>query len=340
MEDSDVIIFDEVTASLSQKDESILEEERKERKEKGKSIIIISHRIDEILKLCDRVTVIRDGKKIETLPCANLDKTKLCSLIVGKEFSDENKMKHSKIELEQIIMKVENLNKVNAFSNINFCLHKGEILGIAGLRGSGRTEILKSIAGLLPFDSGNIIFKNKELKINNPVETFKSGIVYLPEDRITEGLFSEMSVKFNLVLNSYNRENNTFFIKNKLEDQLSDQIIGKFDIMTSSKEQNVNQLSGGNKQKVIIGRVTAANPQILLLDEPTRGIDVEAKIAILNIIKKELSQNTGIIITDPGIEDIMSICDRILVFYKGAIIKEFLNRDFSEEAIYYYMQGG
>ena len=125
-----------------------------------------------------------------------------------------------------------------------------------------------------------------------------------------------------------------------MEDQLSDQIIGKFDIMTSSKEQNVNQLSGGNKQKVIIGRVTAANPQILLLDEPTRGIDVEAKIAILNIIKKELSQNTGIIITDPGIEDIMSICDRILVFYKGAIIKEFLNRDFSEEAIYYYMQGG
>ena len=344
IEDSDVIIFDEVTASLSQNDEIILKEIIKDRKENGKSIIIISHRIDEILNLCDRVTVIRDGEKIDTISCENLEKEKLCSLIVGKEFSYENIIsgnfsEKSVAKSKEVLLKVDNLNLVNVFKDISFSLYKGEILGIAGLRGSGRTEILKSIAGLLQHDSGEIFFQDKALKGSDAVGTFKKGIIYLPEDRITEGLFNEMTLKFNLVLNAFGGKN-SFFIRNEWEEQLCDKVIKRFDIIASSTEQYANQLSGGNKQKTIIGRVTAADPKIFLLDEPTRGIDVEAKSAILKIIKNELSQNTGVIITDPGIEDIISVCDRILILYNGSIIKEFVKEEFSEDMMYYYIQGG
>ena len=191
------------------------------------------------------------------------------------------------------------LNKVKTFSNINFCLYEGEILGFAGLRGSGRTEILKSIAGIESIDSSKILLRNKELRSNNPVESFRNGIVYLPEDRNKESLFSYLSVKFNLVLNSFEKLGNKFFISNKLEEQLTDDLIKLFNIKATSKEQEVDKLSGGNRQKVIIGRVTASQPLIYLLDEPTRGVDIEAKISILRINRNKLCKKSSMDCTPP-----------------------------------------
>jgi ABC-type sugar transport system ATPase subunit len=344
VDDADIIVLDEVSASLFEKDELILHEIVKEKKEEGKAILFISHRTDEILQICDVVSVIRDGEKKCTIPCSGLTKEKLHELIVGEKISvvinDCNANKASDLASKELVLKVEDFNRVNSYSNINFSLYKGEILGFAGLRGSGRTELLKSIAGIEPHDTGKLYLNDKELFIKSPVEAARKGISYLPEDREGEGLFSELSVAFNLSLSLLNKPGRKTFIRNNWEKQLTDNLIKKYSIANASARQEVNKLSGGNKQKVVIGRITAVEPQVYLLDEPTRGIDIEAKTAIMRIIKNTLCQNGSVIITEPGLEDIIKICDRILVIFQGKIIKEFSKDEFNENEIFHFMQGG
>lgn len=342
---SPIIVLDESSASLSEFDREILFNIIRRKKEK-KAIIYISHRTDEILNICDVVTVLRDGKRIKTESVINLDKEKISSLIIGDakrlDFKINKKDLGSTKEQakEKKILNLENLKFVGKYENINLVVHQGEIVGLAGLRGSGRTEIMKAIAGIDPPYSGKIKINGKEVKFVRPDQAHQEKVVYLPEEREREGIIDILSVESNLSILVLKRLRNKFgmIIKYK-EGNLSKKLIKKFEIKCFSQEQEVKYLSGGNKQKVVLGKIYSDNPILYLLDEPTKGIDISTKMVILKIIKKELTKNAGIVMTSPGLEDLMKICDKIVILFEGKIIDVVYQKDFDERKIYLGMQG-
>lgn len=342
VEEASIIILDEASASLSLHDEKVFFNIIKESKKKGNTVILISHRTDELLNVCDCVTVIRDGMTISTQPCSALNKERLSSLIVGKEFSAGN-LRNSAMDNcgaeRETVLRVRNLTKAGLFENITFELKKGEILGLAGLRGSGRTEILKGIVGIDGYDLGEIEVMGSKTKCASPEQALKQGLVYLPEDREKEGLISVLSVKHNLILNSLSKISRYSLVNKEKENILVEELIQKYGIITATSEQEVNQLSGGNKQKVVIGRISAFQPLVFLLDEPTRGIDISAKESILSTIRNNLSLKAGVVMTSPSLEDLIAVCDRILVLYKGRILGEYSSDSFNENELFLAMQG-
>ncbi len=344
LEDSQIVILDEVSTSFSKKDQIYLFKIIRKHKSEGKSIIYISHRADEILEICDQVTIFRDGEKVSTKNVLSLDKESISSLIVGNEKNKKkylNKFTNSKNKknFKQKILTVNNLRLNGYFKNISFELYKGEIIGVAGLMGSGRTEILKTICGVYQPHSGELKIGNKKIHIKNPSHALNKGIIYLPENRDKEGLISILSVRKNLNLSLLARNKKAKLINLKKEERLTEQLIKKMDIVVASPEQETNDLSGGNKQKVVLGRILASKPIIYLLDEPTKGLDIGAKKSILRIVKEDLSKLGGILITSPEIEDLMLICDRILVLFNGKIINTFIPEEYNEKDIYFSMQG-
>jgi len=343
LENSQIVILDEVSSSFLKKDQDYLFKIIKKHKSEGKSIIYISHRIDEILEVCDRVTILRNGEKVATRYVSSLNKEILSSLIVGtKKYKKDylNRVTiYNKKNLKEKILTVKNLTLYGSFKNISFELYKGEIVGIAGLMGSGRTEILKTICGVYQPGSGELKIRNEHVYIKNPSQALNKGIIYLPEDRDKEGLISLLSVRKNLNLSFLARNKKNKLINLKKEGQLTEELIGELDIAITSSEQETNDLSGGNKQKVVLGRILAAKPIIYLLDEPTKGLDISAKRSILKIVQENLSKSGGILITSPEIDDLMLVCDRILVLFNGEIINTFIPKEYNEKDIYLAMQG-
>jgi len=342
VENARVVILDEVSASLSQKDEQVLYKIIDQIKATGNTILFISHRTDELLKVCDRVTVLRDGRTIVTESCSDLDKEKLSSLIVGEEFRINERCQGTVPACdmdEEPVLSVENLTRLGFYQNITFHLRKGEILGLAGLRGSGRTEILKGIAGIEPAEDGLIRVGGKVRRLSHPAQALKDGVVYLPEDREKEGLLGTLSVRENLILNSLPKVSRCGLVNKAQERQFAADIIDALGVKTASQEQEVNQLSGGNRQKVVVGRISATLPKVLLLDEPTKGVDISAKESILGIVREKLSKTAGIIMTSPGLDDLIMVCDRILILYRGEITGELSRDDFSEGDLYLAVQG-
>lgn len=338
---SEIIILDEASASLSQKDEELLYGIIQERKREGCTLLFISHRADELLRVCDRVTVLRDGRTITTKACADLDKDKLSALIVGEEFRGDIDESGPTVKAKgETVLSVDNLTRLGFYHKITFKLRKGEILGLAGLRGSGRTEILKGIIGMDHPDQGSVYVNGQKRRFASPAEALREGIVYLPEDREKEGLVKILSVRENLMLNSLNNVKKGLLINRNKEKEAVANLIKDLDIKVASPEQEVSQLSGGNKQKVVVGKIAAAHPHVFLLDEPTKGVDISAKQGILNIVKNNLSKDAGIIITSPGLEDLINVCDRILIIYKGGITGEFLRGELKESDLYMAIQGG
>ncbi|MQL52281.1 ATP-binding cassette domain-containing protein [Desulfofundulus thermobenzoicus] len=342
VENARIIILDEASASLSQKDQELLFKIIEEKKKEGKTILFISHRTDELLRICDRVTVIRDGWSVATEDCRRLDKQKLSALIVGENSVFEGPVTDSlsrRNGVTEEIFSLEDFTRAGCFHHINIRLQRGEVLGLAGLRGSGRTEIFKSIIGIDPVDEGWVWIDGKRTRFASPSQALKAGIAYLPEDRDMEGLIPSFSTRANLILNALKKISRAFVIVGRREGELVKQLISSVGIKVAAPEQEVSQLSGGNRQKVVVGRILATEPRIYLLDEPTKGVDIAAKESILRIIKENLSHSAGVIITSPGIDDLMLICDRILVLYRGRIIAEFQRERFTEEAIFLAMQG-
>lgn len=342
VEEAGIIILDEASASLSQHDEKVFFNIIGESKKKGNTVILISHRTDELLNVCDCVTVIRDGRSITTQSCSELDRERLSSLIVGEKFTTEDIRGNSpsfENGSSETVLRVTGLTRAGLFENISFQLKKGEILGLAGLRGSGRTEILKGIAGIDGYDLGEVEAAGKRVRFSSPENALQKGLVYLPEDREKEGLVSILSVRHNLMLNSLSKISKYSLIDWEKETKLVESLIEKYGIVTAAPEQEVLQLSGGNKQKVVIGRISAFDPLVFLLDEPTRGIDIAAKESILYTIRNNLSRKAGILMTSPSLEDLIAVCDRILVLYKGRIIAEYSSDCFSENEIFLAMQG-
>lgn len=342
VEDSKIIILDEVTTSLSKKEQEDFYKIVEEQKKLGKAILFISHRMDEILKICDFVTVIRDGMVVANENCENLDDEKLSAFIIGDRASEKT---HSfkitrKENRREKLLSVDNLTRKGIFRSITFTLNKGEIIGFAGLRGSRRTEIFKAIAGLEPADEGGISIDGNKITIfKSPEQAIKKGIVYLTEDRDKEGLIDVLNVKDNLSLSALRSISKLSIIKNKKEKRLITYLIDLLSIRTPSYNEIVSNLSGGNRQKVMLGKVIATEPSVYILDEPTKGIDISAKRDIMSFIREELVKNSGIILTLPEIPGLMEICDIIYVLFKGEIVAKFTHDEFNETDIYNATQG-
>ncbi|WP_185731563.1 sugar ABC transporter ATP-binding protein [Larkinella rosea] len=313
--DARVIIMDEPTSALSDKEVATLFSIIKDLKQKGVAIIYISHKMDEIFEISDTITVLRDGKYIDTRPAADLTINSLIQLMVGREIDSlfPEPTGHKGAE----ILSVKNLSRAGKFSDITFEVHAGEVLGIAGLMGAGRTEIARAIFGLDAVDSGEIYLKGKQLIIKTPQDAIRQGIGYVSEDRKGLGFIPGLSVKHNITLSSLPNHARGLFIQDKSEAATATKMIADLRIKTAGMDQKVMYLSGGNQQKVVIGKVLLASPDLVILDEPTRGIDVGAKFEIYKLINRLVSDGIAVIMISSELPEILGMSDRILVLSQG-----------------------
>jgi len=336
---SKIIIMDEPTAALTEEEVRRLFEIINQLKRQGVAIIYISHRIEEIFEICDRVTVLRDGMLVGEEKVENLTKEKLISMMVGRTLTEQ--FPYEKVEKGKTLLKVVNLSYGNKLKNISFELKKGEILGIAGLMGAGRTELGKVIFGEYKKTAGEIYLEGKKIKINSPAQAIRYGIVYLPEDRKREGLVLKLPVIYNMTLSNLRKYESGVFRKLNKKDEMNDykNFVKRLSIKVSNPYQLVKNLSGGNQQKVIIAKWLLVSPKVLIIDEPTRGIDVGAKREIYEILNQLKKDGCGIIMISSEMPEILGISDRILVMHEGTITGEVEREKATQELIMKYAVG-
>ena len=328
---SKVIIMDEPTDALTETETASLFEVIRKLKQQNCGIVYISHRLKEIFEICDDVTVLRDGQFIGEKKVAQLDENSLIEMMVGRKLEEQ----YPRINKEhgEVTLQVKNLTGAGV-NNISFKLHEGEILGISGLMGAGRTELMKMIYGANPAKSGSIILKGKTIKVNSPLDGLKHGIVYISEDRKRDGLILGMSVKDNMSLNALSYFANQFGkLQLKNEQQAVENFVSLFNIKTPSINQIIGLLSGGNQQKVAIAKGLMTRPSILILDEPTRGVDVGAKKEIYHLINQFKQQGLSIILVSSDMPEVLGMSDRILVIYDGTVTGEFSISDVTQEKL-------
>lgn len=320
-----LLIMDEPTSSLTKKEVDLLFKVVRSLNKKGISILFISHKINEVLEITNRVTVLRDGKKAGILDSKNLDSRKISQLMLGKEIDYPNYRK--KFDNKEVVLKVEKFTKKNCFKDISFDVFSGEILGITGLLGSGRTELALSLYGLYKVDSGKIFINGNPVEINTTQDAMKYGIAYVPEDRLNEGLFLSESIAKNIVVNSLGKVLNRIkFISKKKIDVFSNFWLREFGINSKSNTMKVSSLSGGNQQRVVLAKWIATNPKILILDGPTIGVDIGAKFKIYEIIREFSEKGIGILLISDEIEEVYRNCSRVLIMKDGKIV-ELINTD-------------
>ena len=320
--DADIVIMDEPTASLSQKEINELYAIIKNLKKQNKSIIFISHKLDEVMEVCDDFTVLRDGELIKSDTISNTDKDQLITHMAGREVNQI--FPKNNVTIENEIFQVSNFYKKTQFKNINFNLRKKEILGFYGLVGSGRTEIMKSIFGITKPDEGEIHFKDQKISIAKPSDAINQGIVYLSEERQQLGMTGLMSVKDNINMAIMDR-NSQFYIMDTLKEiKNASAMQEKLNIKVSYWSQLTQSLSGGNQQKTVIAKWLSTKPEVLILDEPTKGIDVRSKSAVHEFMGELVGEGMSIIMISSELPEILGMCDRVVVMYKG-LIKEILD---------------
>lgn len=335
-----MIVMDEPTSSLTEKEVEFLFQTIGHLKEQGVGIVYISHRMNELFAITDRITVLRDGALIGTVRTKETTADQLISMMVGRELTQYYIKDTAPENGGEIVLSVHNLSKKGVLNDASFELKKGEILGFAGLVGAGRSELMKCIFGLDAFDEGEIRIDGKPLIIRNPNDAIKHGIAYVTENRKEEGLFLIRSVQYNITIKVLDKFIKWFRVNARYEDQKTRQFINELSIKTLNPDQEVRNLSGGNQQKVLISRWLATNPRILILDEPTRGVDVGAKAEIYAIMNRLVKEGVSIIMISSELPEVINMSDRIAVMYKGGI-RTILNRDeFSQETIMHYATGG
>ncbi len=329
--DADIVIMDEPTASLSQKEINELYSIIRNLKKQNKSIIFISHKLDEVIEVCDEFTVLRDGELIKSDSIQNTNKDQLITYMAGREVNQI--FPKNNVTIENEIFEVRNLFKKTQFKDINFNLRKKEILGFYGLVGSGRTEIMKSIFGITKLDEGEILFKDQKILIRKPSDAIDQGIVYLSEERQQLGMTGLMSVKDNINMAVMDRNSN-FYVMNTLKEiKNSSAMQEKLNIKVSYWSQLTQSLSGGNQQKTVIAKWLSTKPEVLILDEPTKGIDVRSKSAVHEFMGELVEEGMSIMMISSELPEILGMCDRVVVMYKG-LIKDILNvKEASSEQI-------
>ncbi len=314
-----ILVLDEPTSSLTEEETKQLFKIIEKLKANGCGLIYISHKMEEILKISDEVTVMRDGKHISTQPASELTTDKIISLMVGRELS--SRFPEKKSRPGEVMLEVKNLTALYqpSVNDVSFNLRKGEILGVAGLVGARRTELLELLFGIRTRKTGNIILNGKSLSNKNSREAIKNGFALLTEERRATGIFGGMSITFNSIIANISEYTRGGVISNKKMHDDTDWVIKSMRVKTPGQKTHIRTLSGGNQQKVIIGRWLLTGPEILLLDEPTRGIDVGAKFEIYQLICDLAAKGKGIIVVSSEMSELMGICDRILVMSGGRL---------------------
>lgn len=314
--DAKVIAMDEPTSSLTENEVEHLFSIIDKLKQNDVSVIYISHKMEEILRISDEVTIMRDGKWVATRPRDELDTDSIIQMMVGRELKE----RYPKREVQpgEVVLKVENLATLSpAFKDVSFELRKGEILGIAGLVGAGRTQVLETLFGIRRRGAGKIVYKGKEIENKVPGEAMKNGFAMLTEERRRDGIFSDLSVSFNAIIANLDIYKKNGLLNDRMIKKSVEEIIDKIHVKTPSGKTKIGNLSGGNQQKVILGRWLLTNPDILLLDEPTRGIDVGAKYEIYQLMNQLVKQGKSIIMVSSEMPELFGVCDRIMVMSNG-----------------------
>jgi len=332
-----VFILDEPTSSLTDTEAKILFRNLRRLKEDGIAIFFISHRLNEIFQICNTFTVLRDGELVESGRIKDVEPDDIVRLMVGRKLDNAYPDKSSRVG--ETVLEVSNLSREGVFKNINFKVNKEEILGIFGLVGAGRTEVARAIFGIDPIDSGEIKLFDKNVETVDVDSRIKEGLVYITEDRKSQGLFLNMDIKSNIVAANLDQVSNGNLVVSRLEREISTEYVREMNTKYSSLEQPVRSLSGGNQQKVLLGKWLAVGPKVIILDEPTRGIDVGAKYEI-HCKLRELSKNGhGIMVISSELPEILGLCDRILVMHQGEIVGELTSEEATEEEIMMYASG-
>ena len=330
-----ILVMDEPTSSISEAEVSRLFKFVKRLKESGISIVYISHRMTEIFTICDRITVMRDGEKVLTDTCANLTMKSVIDSMLGatSEASMVWRQRSHQLGIKPALELTE-LSYKNIFKNINLSVYPGEVVGLAGLMGSGRTEILETIFGLNSANQGHI--KINGIAIKTTAEAISAGLALIPENRRTQGLVLDHSILDNFILPNLKKFTNILYIKTKFAANAVKSYVAKLKIATSSINKTVGLLSGGNQQKVILSKWLAMNPKVLLLDEPTIGVDIGAKSDIVKLVRELAANGAAILVVSSEFEEILAMSDRIIVLKNGAISDNFLRTEIASEEILHH----
>ena len=332
-QDTQVLIMDEPTAALTEADVERLFNIVRLLRERGVGIIYISHRLEEIFALADRVTVLRDGQYVATRSVSEINHDELISMMVGRTI--DNLFPKLEADIGEQVLEVRDLTRRPLTRAVSFNLRTGEIVGLAGLVGSGRSELAQVIFGITPAQSGQILLDSQPVRINSPIQAKQLGIAYIPEDRGLQGLIRPMRLRENVSLAVLEHlcRGRLGYIQGDAERALSSESIDQFNIRASSIEQVVNKLSGGNQQKVVLSKWLATKPRVLIMDEPTRGIDVGAKAEIHRLMSQLAQQGMAILMISSELPEIMGMSDRILVMREGQLVAEFERQQATQEVV-------
>ncbi|MBN2617295.1 MAG: sugar ABC transporter ATP-binding protein [Spirochaetales bacterium] len=333
-----IIIMDEPTAALTNRETKQLFDLVEKMKMKNVAIIFVSHRMDELYEITEKITVMRDGTYIGTCNTNETERKDLIAMMVGRTLNEfYQKRTH---DLGEKILEIKGLNRTNVLEDINLTLHKGEILGLSGIVGAGRTELARAIFGIDSIDSGSILYNGNEVLIKKPEDAMNLNIGFVPEDRKRQGLFLQETLGFNISIQSLKKCFRFIQFSKTYENLIVNEGINSLSIKAFSSKQNINDLSGGNQQKAVIAKWLALNPKVLILDEPTRGIDVGAKSEIYKIISDLAASGVAIIMISSELPEVLNMSDRILVMYKGRITGELMSKDATQEKIMHLATGG
>ena len=335
-DDLKILIMDEPTSSLSEQEVEVLFNIIRELKAAGISIVYISHRLEELMRIGDFVTILRDGKIVSEAETKDIDVPWIVKNMVGKEKTYTKRDRNIDWSKKEVVLDIKNLKLPKAgggylLDNISFKLKKGEIFGIYGLMGSGRTEIFECLMGLHPEHTGTVELNGEKVNINNISEQIDRGFVLVPEDRQKEGLVQTMSIGKNISLSSLKKYVKRGFVDNKKENENIEAQIKDINIKVANKDLPILSLSGGNQQKVVIGKGILTNPKILLLDEPSRGIDIGAKTEVFDIINQYAERGISILVVSSELKEIMAIADRVMVLSNGIKTDEFVGDEITED---------
>lgn len=330
--DAKLIVMDEPTSVLTLSETRHLFGLIRTLKAQGISIIYISHRMEEIFEICDRCTVLKDGTYVGTVPVCDIDKVQLIKMMTGREIANIYPEK-TPGKLGEEVLRVEHLTKKGVFDNVSFSVHAGEIVGMSGLVGAGRTEVCRSITGIDYLQSGDVFLKGRQLNIKKPIDAISNGIVYVSEDRKKDGLILELSIENNITITTIKKYATAGFINKKREYAAMGDMMDTLAVKASSVQQEVGDLSGGNQQKVMLANWMLVGADVMIIDEPTRGVDVGTKVEIYKIIRKLADEGTAVLIISSELPEVLGVCDRILVMRQGQLAGEIAAADANEENV-------
>ena len=332
-----VLVLDEPTAALSSHEVAELFTIVKQLRERGVAILFVSHRLDEVFTIADRLTVFRDGMHIITAPVSEMTTEDLIKHMVGRELS--NLYPKGESEIGDVVLEVRQLTRSEAFADVSFQLRRGEILGFAGLVGAGRTEVARVLFGIDRAESGEIWLKGKQVHIRSPQQAMEYGIAYVPEDRHQQGLVMNFSIVANITLAILQQVSRLGLLDPRREQQIAGEYSSQMRIRSSGVEQVVSALSGGNQQKVVLGKWLATNPSVLILDEPTRGIDVGAKAEVHRIISDLAVGGLAIILISSELPEVLAMADRVMVLHEGQVTGTFARSEATQERVMFAATG-